>query len=245
MKADNTYKAFGTIFLSYHANMDRLVEMYLRAKPNQHLTTSMPLRSFRDGGRAISYDDPRTHLYTTIGDMAKDSKVIQYIYAPPATPDYFALQKLWGNPKPTGGAPVSIVEKETVLNVKKSDLKLESVPNIIFKDVECTKESYQIDVFVKDAASLSPDPLKNPDYIGRIKRLGMGPGSTESGVKDASRCSKPSVTRILHADGKAQELLKVEEGVQQVVKDLVSGDVVDESEWRDWKGFLGKLMWGH
>ena len=197
MKADNTYTAFGTILLSYHANMDRLVEMYLRAKPNQHLTTSMALRSFRDGGRAISYDYPCTHLYTTIGDMVKDSKV--HVRST-SNARLLRSPEIVGNPKPTGGAPVSIVEKETVLNVKKSDLKPESVPNIIFKDVECTKESYQIDVFIKDAASLSLDPLKNPGYI---TRLGMGPGSTKSGVKNASRCCKHSVTRILHADGEA------------------------------------------
>ena len=44
--ADNSYTAFDPIFLSYHANIDRMLETWVRAHPGTHYTTQTQLQPF-------------------------------------------------------------------------------------------------------------------------------------------------------------------------------------------------------
>ncbi|KAF9770443.1 hypothetical protein IL306_012022 [Fusarium sp. DS 682] len=86
--ADNTYTAFDPIFLSYHANMDRLAGIFMDANPENQFTSRFPLQPFINNGTDIDYDDPRRWRYTTIGDMAKDTRALGYMYGEPASPDF-------------------------------------------------------------------------------------------------------------------------------------------------------------
>ncbi|KAK1484154.1 hypothetical protein CTAM01_13067 [Colletotrichum tamarilloi] len=77
--ADNTYTAFDPIFLSYHANMDRLAGVFMDANPENQFTSRFPLQPFINNGTSVNYDDTRRWHYTTIGDMAKDTRALGYI----------------------------------------------------------------------------------------------------------------------------------------------------------------------
>ena len=238
--ADNTYTAFDPIFLSYHANMDRIVEMYLRKKPGQQLTSGFPLQPFIDNGRDITYSDPCIYVYTTIGDMAKPSQALGYLYAPPATPDYLDIQTslagVYSRMRPSGGSSMRLSKAQETQDAQPK-------PKVVFVDVSCTKESFQIDVFVRGAGSLDPNPVKNPDFIGRMTRLGMGSGrGGAEGLRNPQRCNKAPVARILDAAA-CEKMLREARAVQQVVTHLGTGKVVDESEWKQWPGFEGKLVW--
>ncbi|KAJ3940603.1 uncharacterized protein N0V96_009608 [Colletotrichum fioriniae] len=45
--ADNTYTAFDPIFLSYHANMDRLAGVFMDANPENQFTSRFPLQPYQ------------------------------------------------------------------------------------------------------------------------------------------------------------------------------------------------------
>ncbi|KAE8395494.1 hypothetical protein BDV23DRAFT_178545 [Aspergillus alliaceus] len=80
-QADISYTAFDPIFLSYHANMDRISEMSIRTGRARQFSSNFPLRQFVDSAAAVFYDDPREYRYTTLGDMAKPIQAMQYVYA--------------------------------------------------------------------------------------------------------------------------------------------------------------------
>jgi len=246
VQADNTYTAFDPIFLSYHANMDRVVNGYLKKVPPTSLTTNFPLRPFTALATKLSYTDPREYTYSTIGDMAKDTKALNYLYAPPANPDFVPLPVNRTKPQTKGGQPVPAVSRSLLA---KSDLAVNATasepnPYIVFTGVACIKDSYEIDVFVKDSQSLDPNPVSNPSYIGRVTRVGMGSGRDPTQpIKNAGRCSKAAVTRILEVDS-AKEALVKQRAIVQVVRDLTTGQEVGEEEWSKWPGFQGRLVWG-
>ena len=231
--------------------MDRIVEMYLRAQPTQALTANTPLQPFINNGRDLAYSDPRLYLYTSTGDMAKDTKALQYLYAPPFSPDYFPLSKDWSGVKPTGGTSLATSAETDAPNAnwtKASPAESKTThgttgkssphPYVIFPNISCTKDSFQIDVFVKGAASHAADQKLNPDFIGRMTRLGMGPCQN----KNEKRCDKSAVTRMLDAGCVIERLMKIRE-IEQVVTDLCSGKLVETEEWKGWEGFTGKLVW--
>jgi hypothetical protein len=141
--------------------------------------------------------------------------------------------------------PKTVAKEEALWTVSNAHSdKADEKPFVIFSGVNCTKDSYEIDVFVKGAQNLSPDPVINADFIGRITRLGMGSGrDATKPIKNAGRCEKHPITRILKAED-AIAGLKREQGIKQVVRDLATGQEVDESEWKNWPGFVGRLVWG-
>lgn len=227
--------------------MDRIVERYLRSKALNTLTINFPLRPFINGAKELSYADPREYIYTTIGDMQKDTKALNYLYAPTFLPDFEPMPPAATKFVPKGGQAVPVVPKtantQAVLNAEQ-DSAMDKKPFVIFSGVSCTKESYEIDVFTKGANNLSPDPISNPDFIDRITRLGMGNGRDPTKpIRNAGRCEKTPITRILTAETAIAELLR-ERGVRQIVRDLATGKEVDEEEWKTWPGFVCQLVWG-
>ncbi|KAF7539840.1 hypothetical protein G7Z17_g12337 [Cylindrodendrum hubeiense] len=106
--ADNTYTAFDPIFLSYHANMDRLAGIFMEAHPNSQFTSNFPLQPFIDNGTKVSYDDPRRWKYTTIGDMAKNTRALGYMYEPPVSPDAFTPPVALSGANASGGRAISL-----------------------------------------------------------------------------------------------------------------------------------------
>ncbi|SPO00290.1 uncharacterized protein DNG_03135 [Cephalotrichum gorgonifer] len=89
--ADNSYTAFDPIFLSFHSNMDRLAGTFIDAHPENQFTSNFPLQPFINSCTDLSYNDPRLWRYTTIGDVAKDTRSLGYMYGAPAGPDAFTL----------------------------------------------------------------------------------------------------------------------------------------------------------
>ena len=187
--------------------------------------------------------------------MARPTTVLNYAFAAPASPDAFVLpasqkpQPFRVNPK--GGKTIHLLKSLHAQPMEPSftespGLKT-SIPHVVFTNVACTTRSYQLDIFLSTAQSLVSDPLNNPDYIGRIVRLGMGPsgggGALPGFSKAASRCDKPSVTRSLRADhvlGRVPKGAKME--VTQVVTELGTGKVISENEWRTWAGFQPAVL---
>ncbi|GKU20067.1 unnamed protein product [Fusarium langsethiae] len=253
--ADNTYTAFDPIFLSYHANMDRLAGIFMDSNPENQFTSRFPLQPFMDQGKKVSYDDPRRWLYNTIGDMAKDSRALGYMYGEPASPDYStpktAEEKGLHKPRASGGQAIALplglpgqssVNDGFTNRTLAKPPKRELVPYIIFTGVGCTISSYRIDVYTGNANSTTPDVVGNPDFIGQVTRLGMGRGRVGHGPPNTGRCRKPVATRVLLAE-KFNRLLDTDSGLKIVVTDLETGNVVDEEEYSLMSGFVPKLVW--
>ncbi|RGP67019.1 beta-c chain unit d [Fusarium longipes] len=252
--ADNTYTAFDPIFLSYHANMDRLAGIFMDANPENQFTSRFPLQPFMDHGTKVSYDDPRRWLFTTIGDMAKDTRALGYMYGEPASPDYHtpktAEEKGLYKPKASGGQAIALplglppptTAKDDFSTHASKPVKRGLLPYIVFTEVGCTVSSYRIDIFTSDAQSTAPDAVGNPDFIGQVTRLGMGRGKDGQGPPNARRCRKPSATRVLPAE-KFKDRLHVDGELKIVVTDLETGNVVDEEEYSLMSGFVPKLAW--
>ncbi|KAJ4301338.1 hypothetical protein N0V90_003430 [Kalmusia sp. IMI 367209] len=230
--ADNTYTAFDPIFLSYHCNMDRIVDIYLSSHPRgRQFTSNFALQPFTKQATDLDYDDPRLWLYTTIGDMAKDTKALQYLYAPPLLPDYMSVSKVSPQLSPRGGKALAVHEKLTNLSTMDKENKKQGT-------------SYEIDVFVAGAVSLDPDPTDNADFIGRVTRIGMGDGGDAvNGVRNVERCKKPAVSRVLDASD-VKERLTNTGGVQIVVKELPGGRELSEEELKRLPGFKARVLWG-
>ncbi|KAL7948108.1 hypothetical protein V8C42DRAFT_316712 [Trichoderma barbatum] len=256
--ADNTYTAFDPIFLSYHANMDRLAGIFIESHPENHFTSNFPLQPFIDNGTNLSYDDPRRWIYTTIGDMAKDTRALGYVYGVPASPDVYTppslLERGVRNPRPSGGRAVHIpkgvningnsdAETSETNGIKAANAEsVTKIPFVVFTDVGCTSSSYRIDVFAPNAQSLIPDILDNPDFIGQITRIGMGPGKAGVGLKNSSRCRKPAASRMLNAEHFVGQLA-ADEAVKMVVTDLQDGRELTEEEYLKLPGFQPKVLW--
>ncbi|QTF90883.1 tyrosinase family protein [Halomonas sp. BM-2019] len=219
--ADNAYTAFDPIFWSYHANIDRLLETWLRAHPAAIYTAGYPLQPFIGAGvDALSLTDPRPWRYTAIGDLARDSRRLGYDYGPPRFPD---------------------VAGETVRAVVAASGEARAL-YVLFEGVRCTQESYQIDVFLDrpDAVPADADP-DNPHYVGRLSRIGMGVRD------DKGRCVRRGVTRVLNATAAARRLgLKPQDPVtvDLVVTELPSGAVVPSETYRALPGFNPEARWG-
>ncbi|KAJ4180921.1 hypothetical protein NW755_011456 [Fusarium falciforme] len=253
--ADNTYTAFDPIFLSYHANMDRLAGIFIDAHPESQFTSGFPLQPFINNGTDVSYDDPRRWCYTTIGDMAKDTRSLGYMYAAPERPDVFtpasAAERGIASPRASGGQAISLpagipsqaeAKHSNVVIKAATTAPVEKEPFVVFTGVGCTTSSYRIDVFTADAQSLVPDVTTNPNFIGQVTRIGMGRGRQGEGPPNSGRCRKPAATRVLHA-GKVKEQLLGESGVEIVVTNVETGEEVAEEEYAKLPGFTPKVVW--
>jgi Common central domain of tyrosinase len=221
--ADNAYTAYDPIFWSYHANIDRIFEQWIRAHPGTLFTSSFPLHPFR--GSAAEYtelDDPRAYVYTSIGDMAKDSRAIGFDYAPPVTIDFVD----------TAHARFATGDLASA----------QRGAYVVFTGIRCTMDSYSIDVFVNQSdASLADATLGNPHYIGRLSRIGMGL------VDEKGRCVTVGVTRVLEASAHAL-VLKLDPAqtvtITLIVTELATGRQLVPDQYAALPGFEAQWVWG-
>jgi hypothetical protein len=248
--ADNTYTAFDPVFLSYHCNMDRLFEHYLRSNPGTKVTAEFPLRPFVEHAKGLDFVNPNAWAYTTTGDVAKPTAALGYIYAPPASPDIFELPKPTSKvAKASGGVALNLIRAPRKQNLASvgvpQDAKTAKLkPVIIFEQVGCTEASYEIDIFLNGAKSQLADPISNSDFVGRLFRMGMGKPPAGVALKNRSRCLKETVTRVIDAEAVAGRIK--ETGWFQKVKELdgsSEGRLMPEEEWKAKKGLEGKLLW--
>ena len=214
--ADNAYTAFDPVFWSYHANVDRLFEQWLRAHPAATFTSGFPLRPFV-GADASGIDPtaPDSWGYTTIGDLARDSRALGYDFVPPAVPD-------------AAGRPPVLASSPPQEHLY-----------VLFAGVRCLRDTYTIDVFAGLSAP-TPADLSGPHYVGRMTRLGMGVED------DKGRCVAAGVTRVLDASHNAHELgLAAGEpvAVGLIVRDA-TGRIVPAPEYSELPGFAPVAAWG-
>jgi tyrosinase len=214
--ADNAYTAFDPVFWSYHANIDRMMEVWIRANPAAQYTSGFPIQPFiGSAARTIALSDPRRWRYTMIGDMARDSRAIGYDYGPPVTPDW-------------QGDPVTLASGEPSLSV-------------VFSDVRCTHDSYTIDTFLNqpEPRDSDVDPL-NQHYIGRFSRIGMGIED------DKGRCIRHGVIRKLDATPNARALGLAPGSdchLLLLVRNIATGETIPPEHYRALPGFEGRLVW--
>jgi len=147
--ADNAYTAYDPIFWSLHSNIDRVYEGWLRKNTGAQYTANFPIRPFiGNEASSVRFDDSREFVYTTIGDLAKDSRALGYDFEAPKYPD-------------AGGNNYE---------------PWKDFLYIIFDGVRCTFDTYYIDVFINlpDPKPEDKDNKNSQHYVGRFTRLGMG-----------------------------------------------------------------------
>ena len=142
----------------------------------------------------------REFIYTTIGDMVKDSRALGYDYMPPKHAD---------------------LSREDYQEWPQHCY-------IVFSGVRCTKDTYRIDLFInQDNPQPADATLQNPHYVGQIMRLGMGIDDDKgrcishgvTRVLDASFAayaleltdSSPSTINMIVTEGTKQRVLPPEE----------------------------------
>jgi hypothetical protein len=241
--ADNAYTAFDPVFYSYHANIDRIFELWFRAHPASVFTANTALRPFI-GPRAerLEFEDRDSFVYTTIGDLARDCRGLGYDYAPPVEPDFASAA-----PSPRQdrhGARASSPAETSASGAQSLPSRLQPDELLVrFEDVQCTFESYAIDAFLDfPAPTLDEVKADNPHYVGRFTRLGMGMED------DKGRCITKGVARILDATPAAQRI-GVAVGapcrLSLLVTRIAQGSAVADEEASKLPGFRASLGWYH
>lgn len=202
-----------------------------QGQPRAQFTTQCLLQPFSGhDATQLTFTSADAWRYTTIGDMAQDSRHIGYDYGVPVAPQF-------GAPKAATGACC----KHSATAGPAAGNAAGPGPWVVFDHVRCTHDTYLIDVFLDqpDAATqhISAD---NPHYVGRFSRIGMGL------VDDKGRCITHGVSRALNAARNAAALgLARGDAVQLslVVTHLDSGRVLTPDEYMTLPGFIAQLVW--
>ncbi|MGY2314937.1 tyrosinase family protein [Pseudomonas sp. SDO5522_S412] len=229
--ADNAYTAFDPVFSSYHANIDRMLEVWIRAHPAAQYTTQCLLQPFA-GSEAddVTFTSADAWRYTTLGDMAQDSRHIGYDYGVPVAPPF-------GTRRPA--AKACCQQSSTPMQAQEQTASLG--PWVVFDHVRCTHDTYLIDVFLNQPdATPQQVSADNPHYVGRFSRIGMGL------VDDKGRCITHGVSRALNAARTAAALnLRPTDTTQLsvVVTHLDSARVLTPQEYAPLPGFIAQLVW--
>lgn len=239
--ADNAYTAFDPIFICYHANIDRMLEEWIRAHPTAQYTSGVALRPFV-GPKACAIDEatPDVWRYTTLGDLAQDSRHLGYDYGRPEAAQFKGRAPV---ARGAEGAPGtgSAAQPATRGGDNVVDLARHTAPEawVIFDGVRCTHDSYVIDAFLGgQAGEASP---RNPAYVGRFSRIGMGIED------DKGRCIRHGVSRALDATRAAQALgltRGADPGLALRVTHLGTGEELSADAYHALPGFAPTFHWG-
>ncbi|WP_017475318.1 tyrosinase family protein [Pseudomonas sp. PAMC 26793] len=229
--ADNAYTAFDPVFSSYHANIDRMLEVWIRANPAAQYTTQCLLQPFAGSeASTVTFTSADAWRYTTLGDMAQDSRHIGYDYGTPVAPQFGATKAAAKACCQHSSAPAPATRNATGLG-----------PWVVFDHVRCTHDTYLIDVFLNQPdATPQQVSADNPHYVGRFSRIGMGL------VDDKGRCITHGVSRALNAARNASALnLRPTDATQLsvVVTHLDSARVLTPQEYAPLPGFIAQLVW--
>jgi tyrosinase len=229
--ADNAYTAFDPVFSSYHANIDRMLEVWIRAHPAAQYTTQCLLQPF-SGSEAstVTFTSADAWRYTTLGDMAQDSRHIGYDYGAPVAPPFGTRHPAAKACCQRSSTPAQATEHAAGLG-----------PWVVFDHVRCTHDTYLIDVFLNQPdATPQQVSADNPHYVGRFSRIGMGL------VDDKGRCITHGVSRALNAARNTRALNLGPTDTTQlsvVVTHPDSGRVLTPEEYAPLPGFIAQLVW--
>jgi tyrosinase len=237
--ADNAYTAFDPIFFSYHSNIDRMLEVWIRAHPTTQYSAKTLLQPFLGAdARAVNFATPDASRYTSIGAMALDSRRIGYDYGPPVAKQFQGGPN-GGEGKGTRAAPNGAGARPASPEGERSDL---SGPWVVFDGVRCTHDSYLIDVFLDQPDAEAEDArADNPHFVGRFSRIGMGIED------DKGRCIQVGVSRALNAahTAAALGLASQDDPKLSVIVTHIDGDrVLPRLEYARLPGFVPELVWG-
>lgn len=239
--ADNAFTAFDPVFSSYHANIDRMLEVWIRSHPGAQFTTQAALQPFLSPeSNDVSYSSPDQWRYTSIGEMAQDSRRIGYDYGKPVSPQFQGVvdEGKPGRCSTTNRTGPAAGQSQSGGN----ETRMEG-PWVVFDGVRCTHDSYFIDVFLNDPQATAEDAeAANPHFVGRFSRIGMGL------VDDKGRCIKHGVSRALNAASTVAALgLKAEDNphVSVVVTHLDTGRQLNTDEYQRLPGFEPTMVWGN
>ena len=247
--ADNSYTAFDPIFLSYHANIDRMLEVWIRAHPAEQYTSQTPLQPFVGAlATGVDYATDKKWRYTTLGQMAQDSRVLGYDYGKPVAKQ-FGEESIKNTANSSDGVTPSDPQVSaastvggTVTNNAAKDAAIDNGPWVAFDGVRCTQDSYYIDVFLnKPEATIDEVGPDCPNYVGRFSRIGMGIED------DKGRCIRKGVSRLLSARRAVENLnlcASDEASLALVVTHIDSGRTLSEEESSLLPGFDAEVIWG-
>eukprot|EP00039_Didymoeca_costata_P030200 m.28312 g.28312 ORF g.28312 m.28312 type:complete len:676 (+) comp7993_c0_seq1:98-2125(+) len=173
------------IFWFFHANIDRMFEIWLRnnvtnpivEKENGFIqcTVDYGLKPFVGKlGDEIDYSNPNLWMYTTIGDVMGDSRAMGYTFDEPEHPDIMK-----------DGIDVKDFTNKALM--------------VSFKNVLCTIDSFTVWIFANIANPTPDDTLAtgnvNDGAQKPIKRSTVGMGEKDKG----GRCIKNPVVRKFDA----------------------------------------------
>lgn len=234
--ADNAYTAFDPIFIAYHANIDRMLEVWVRAHPGAQYTTQTPIQPFVGPlAKEVDFATDEIWRYTTMGQLAQDSRRLGYDYGPPA-----GAQFTGDDVQNAGSATPQAPSGDQATQA--GEAQVAGGPWVAFDGVRCTQDSYAIDVFLnKPDADLGDVDPQCPEYVGRFTRIGMGIED------DKGRCIKHGVTRVLNARHVAARVGIATGEMPQVttlVTRLVDGSRLSEAEVAQLPGFEAQFIWG-
>lgn len=212
--ADNAYTAFDPVFWSHHSMIDLVFELWLREHAATTYTVNCALQPFM-GGRAatVNEDDPRTYLYTNIGDMARDSRSLGY--------DFDGLAEIRAC---LAQDPVSSPQLY-----------------VVFDGVRCTLGSYAIDIFLDQPAATPADAVtSNPNFVLRRYHIGMGIADERGrcitqGVTRALNATA-AATRLGYAPGTAV-------AVDLLVTEVATGRQLSAAEIAAIPGLPPRAVW--
>jgi len=212
--ADNTYTAYDPVFWSHHSMIDLVMELWIRQHPPAQYTANFPLRPFI-GPDAKQYNETesRTYLYTSIGDMARDSRSLGYDFA-----DLPAIEAALQAP-PTAGPRL----------------------DALFEGVRCTMDSYSLELYLNPAEGEPLVPASsNPNFALKMTRLGMGSPDQNGrcikvGVQRLVDLTLTANRLRLAPEDPIQLVTKVTE--------LSTGRVLTDEERDQLPGFTPRLLW--
>lgn len=244
--ADNSYTAFDPVFYSYHANIDRMLEQWLRQHPVAQYTSQVILQPFTSpAAAAVNFSSPDHWRYVSIGELAQDSRRIGYDYGTPVAPQFTGDTNA-GKSEGTNSLQKSDTQQSAAHSLAPQNRSTnEDRSNelwLAFDGVRCTHDSYLIDVFLNQADAANWDTTAdNPHYVGRFSRIGMGIADNKN------RCIKQGVSRLLNATRNASRLSLVAESNIQChirVVHMDSNRELPEAEYSELPGFVPTVVWG-
>ncbi|WAS91633.1 tyrosinase family protein [Nannocystis punicea] len=212
--ADNAYTAFDPVFWSHHAMIDLVFELWLRRRPATTLTANCPLLPFV-GPRAAAIDetDPRQFLYTTVGEMARDSRALGYDFA-----GIEAIEAQLARPADDGPRLYAV-----------------------FEGVRCTLDSYTLDLFLdQPGATLADARSTNPHFAIRMTRVGMGLPDDKGRCIKEPVTRAVDLTRTARALGLRPD---IPVQLTALVRDVRTGLLLDPRAVADLPGLTPRLAW--